>query len=60
MSPVEALQALIVQGVDFATDGKMVRWRNADGWITPEVLAILKAGKAEIIAYLIARGAGAR
>ena len=52
MGPIEVLQALVAEGVEFTTDGKMVRWRYSDGWMKPEVVSILLAGKAEVIAYL--------
>jgi hypothetical protein len=60
MAPVELLQALIAEGVEFSTDGRMIRWRNAEGWMKPDVIATLKSGKSGIIAYLMERGAGGR
>lgn len=55
MSPVEVVKALIAEGVEFSTDGQRITWRKDDGWMKPEVLAILKSGKAEVIAFLLNR-----
>lgn len=55
MSPTEVIEALTAEGVEFSTDGNSIRWRNDDGWMKPEVIAILKAGKAEAISYLLDR-----
>ncbi len=55
MSPTEVIKALTAEGVEFSTDGQRITWRNDDGWMKPEVIAILKTGKAEGIAYLLDR-----
>jgi len=55
MSPVEVVKALIAEGVEFWTEGQRITWRNDDGWMKPEVVAILKSGKAEVIAFLANR-----
>ena len=60
MSPIEVVQALIAEGVEFSTDGQRITWRNDDGWMKPEVIAIISAGKAEVIRYLVNRGREAR
>ena len=44
MNPVEVVDALIAEGVEFSTDGQRITWRNDDGWMTPEVVAIIKQG----------------
>lgn len=43
---------LIDAGVTFETDGERLRWRNSGGRITPDVVAILRHHKAEIVSYL--------
>lgn len=45
MAPIELLRVLMADGVEFSTDGEMVRWRHSGGWMKPEVLDILLAGK---------------
>jgi hypothetical protein len=56
MSPVEVVKALIAEGVEFSTDGQRIIWRNDDEWMKPEVIAIIKAGRAEVIRYLVKGG----
>lgn len=58
MSPVEVVKALMTEGVEFSTDGQRITWRNDDGWMKPEVVAIIKQGKAEVIRYLVNNGWG--
>lgn len=60
MSPVVVVEALIAEGVEFSTDGQRITWRNDDGWMKPEVIAIIKAGKADVIRYLVNRSREAR
>lgn len=47
------LHDLIRAGVEFETDGERIRWRNAGGRVTSEVIDTLRAHKVEVIAYLV-------
>ena len=47
------LHDLIGAGVEFETDGARIRWRNAGGRVTPEVVEVLRANKAEVIGFLV-------
>lgn len=46
------LHDLIEAGVEFETDGKRIRWRNAGGRVTAAVVHDLRTHKAEIISFL--------
>lgn len=46
------LHDLIGAGVEFETDGQRIRWRNAGGRVTPDVVEVLRAHKAEVIGFL--------
>ena len=45
---------LIGAGVEFETDGERIRWRNAGGRVTTEVVEVLRSHKAEVISFLSA------
>lgn len=51
------LHDLIEAGVEFETDGERIRWRNAGRRVTPDVVEVLRANKAEVIGFLTC-GAG--
>jgi hypothetical protein len=53
MSAVEVVKALIAEGIVFSTHGQRITWCNDDGWMKPEVIAIIKEGRAEVIRYLV-------
>jgi hypothetical protein len=48
MGAVDLVQALIAEGVEFATDGQRIRWRNSEGRMTPEAVAQIAAEKPEV------------
>jgi len=52
MGAIDLVQTLMDEGVEFATDGSRVRWRNSGGRMTPETVAELAAVKTEIIEFL--------
>lgn len=52
MAAPAILHDLIEAGVEFETDGEHIRWRNAGGRVTPEVVETLRRHKAEIIGLL--------
>ncbi|WP_050522944.1 TubC N-terminal docking domain-related protein [Pseudorhodobacter wandonensis] len=52
MGAVDLVQALIAEGVEFATDGERIRWRNSEGRMTPETVAQIAAAKPEVIDFL--------
>lgn len=52
MGAVDLVQALIAEGVEFATDGQRIRWRNSEGRMTPETVAQIAAAKPEVIDFL--------
>lgn len=53
MAAPAILHDLIGAGVEFETDGERIRWRNAGGRVTPEVINTLRAHKVEVIDYLM-------
>lgn len=52
MNGTALIKTLIDDGVIFSTDGESIRWENGEGKITPDVVDAMRAGKAEIIAFL--------
>ena len=52
MGAIDLVQSLIVEGVEFATDGQRIRWRNSEGRMTPEAVAVIAAAKPEVIDFL--------
>lgn len=52
MAVPRILHDLIQAGVRFEIDGGRIRWRNADGRVTPEVIDRLRSHKAEVIDFL--------
>lgn len=52
MGAVDLVKNLMAEGVEFTTDGERIRWRNARGRITPQVIAELKAGKSQVLGFL--------
>lgn len=52
MPALDLVKTLMADGVTFETDGERIRWRNAEGRITPEVVAEITAAKAEVIDFL--------
>ncbi|MDO5706058.1 MAG: hypothetical protein Q4G49_13470 [Paracoccus sp. (in: a-proteobacteria)] len=52
MTALAFLHDLIRAGVEFETDGERIRWRNAGGRMTPEVIGLLRADKARVIEAL--------
>lgn len=54
MAAPDILHDLIGAGVEFETDGERIRWRNAGGRVTPEVIEVLRSHKAEVISLLSA------
>lgn len=52
MGAIDLVQALIAEGVEFATDGQRIRWRNSEGRMTPETVAEIAAAKPEVIDFL--------
>ena len=53
MGAVNLLRDLMAEGVEFETDGERIRWSNGGAQLTPERLAVLKDGKAEVLQFLI-------
>lgn len=49
---IDLVKSLAAAGVEFSTDGERIRWRNADGKVTPDVAADLATAKAEVIDFL--------
>lgn len=49
---VDLVKALASDGVEFSTDGERIRWRGADGKVTPEIVAMLAAEKGTVIDFL--------
>mgnify|MGYP001819803548 CR=1 FL=1 len=54
MGAVDLLRDLMAEGVEFETDGERIRWNNGGAQLTPERLAVLKDGKAEVLQFLSA------
>lgn len=52
MAVPSILQDLVRAGVEFETDGERIRWRNSGGRMTPDVVEVLRAHKAEVIRFL--------
>ena len=52
MGAIDLVQSLMAEGVEFATDGERIRWRNSGGRMTPETLAELAAAKPTVIEFL--------
>lgn len=52
MSAIDLVRALMSEGVEFATDGERIRWRNSEGRMTPETVAQIAAAKPEVIDFL--------
>jgi len=52
MGAIDLVRALIAEGVEFATDGERIRWRNSEGRMTPETVAKIAAAKPEVIDFL--------
>jgi len=52
MGAVDLLRDLMAEGVEFEADGDRVRWRNGGTQLTPDRLAVLKEGKAEVLQFL--------
>jgi hypothetical protein len=52
MGAIDLVQTLISEGVEFATDGERIRWRNSGGRMTPETVAQIAAAKPEVIDFL--------
>jgi hypothetical protein len=52
MGAIDLVQTLIAEGVEFATDGERIRWRNSEGRMTPEAVAEIAAAKPEVIDFL--------
>lgn len=55
MAAPAILHDLIGAGVEFETDGERIRWRNAGGRVTPDVVEVLRENKAEVVAFLTGR-----
>ena len=55
MAAPAILHDLIGTGVEFETDGERIRWRNAGGCVTSDVIEVLRANKAEVIGFLTGR-----
>ncbi|WP_134679530.1 hypothetical protein [Paracoccus ravus] len=53
MTAAAILHDLIGAGVEFETDGERIRWRNAGGRVTSDVVEVLRTHKAEAIDYLM-------
>ena len=53
MNPLELVEALAGKGVRLSVEGGDLRCRGPRAALTPEVLARLKAHKAEVIAHLV-------
>lgn len=49
---VDLVKALASDGVEFSTDSGRIRWRNGDGKMTPEIVAMLVAEKGQVIDFL--------
>lgn len=49
---LDLVKSLAAAGVEFATDGERIRWRNGDDRMTPEIVATLAAEKAAVIDFL--------
>ena len=52
MGAIDLLRDLMAEGVEFETDGNRIRWRNGGAQLTPDRLAVLKDGKAEVLQFL--------
>ena len=52
MGAVDLLRDLMADGVEFETDGDRIKWRDGGAHLTPDRLAVLKDGKAEILQFL--------
>lgn len=46
------VRSLAAAGVEFSTDGERIRWCNGEGWMTPEIVAVIAAEKAVVIGFL--------
>lgn len=49
------VRTLLAVGVEFATDGERIRWRNSEGRMTPEIIGALAAEKQVVIDLLTSR-----
>jgi len=52
MGAIDLVRSLMAEGVEFATDGDRIRWRNSGGRMTPETVAELAAAKPTVIKFL--------
>jgi hypothetical protein len=52
MGAIDLVRALIAEGVEFATDGERIRWRNSEGRMTPKTIAQIASAKPEAIDFL--------
>ena len=52
MGAIDLVQTLMAEGVEFATDGERIKWRNSGGRMTPETVAELAAAKPRVIEFL--------
>jgi hypothetical protein len=52
MGTNDLVQALMSEGVEFATDGERIRWRYSEGRMTPEIVAQIAGEKSEVIDFL--------
>ena len=51
MGAIDLLRELMAEGVEFKTDGNRIKWRNGGVLLTPDRLAVLKDGKAEVLRF---------
>ena len=54
MGAIDLVRDLMAEGVEFEADGQRIKWRNGGAKLTPERLAVLKKGKAEVLQFLAA------
>ena len=52
MGAIDLMQALMSEGVEFATDGERIRWRNSEGRMPPEIVVQIAAAKPVVINFL--------
>lgn len=53
MGAVDTVKSLMHAGVEFAVEGERIVWRNSDGRVTPEVVEELRAGKSDVLGFLM-------
>lgn len=53
MGAVDTVKSLMRAGVEFALDGERIVWRNSDGRMTPEIVALLRDERADVLGFLM-------